>query len=148
LKVQTTEIRVQTQHRLEFVDLTDDLLAAVKNSGVVDGAALAFCAHTTCSLMVNEWEEGVLEDLRGRLDKIIPEGGYFAHDDFNRRTQNLIEDERANGRSHVVQIVLGGSSQTIPIRGGEVLFGRWQRLILLELDEPKARTVVFQVSGV
>jgi secondary thiamine-phosphate synthase enzyme len=147
MKVQTTELSVLAEHNRQFIDLTDELLAAVKNAGILDGSALAFCAHTTCSLLINEWEDGALEDLRRRLEVLIPRDGYYAHDDQGRRTQNRIKDERANGSSHVSQMVIGGSSQVIPIRSGDVLLGRWQRLIFLELDEPKARTIIFQILG-
>jgi hypothetical protein len=44
-------------------------------------------------------------------------------------------------------MVLGQTSQMIPISGGELLLGRWQRLFLLELDEPKERTVVLHAFG-
>jgi thiamine phosphate synthase YjbQ (UPF0047 family) len=82
------------------------------------------------------------------VEDLIPQGIYYAHDDLERRTQNLQEGhERANGRSHVTQMLLGGSSHAIPVAAGEPLLGRWQRLLLLELDEPKERTVLFHVFG-
>jgi secondary thiamine-phosphate synthase enzyme len=132
---------------MECVDLTEDLVRAVKDSGVTEGCSVAFCAHTTCNLFINELEDGALADLQGRLDSLIPSRIYYAHDDLERRTQNLVPDERSNGRSHVIQMVLGGTSQTIPVSSGELVLGRWQRLLLLELDEPKDRTCVFQVWG-
>jgi secondary thiamine-phosphate synthase enzyme len=148
LKTTTLTIRVLPEERHAFVDLTDDLRKAIKDSGVTDGCAVAFCAHTTCTLLINEWEEGALSDLRTRLDRLVPLDAYYAHDDLQRRTQNLQEDhERPNGRSHVAQMVVGGSSHAIPVAAGEPLFGQWQRLLLLELDEPKERSVVFHVFG-
>ena len=144
----TQEIRVRPPERLAIVDLTDDLRRAVKDSGVTDGCAVVFCAHTTCTLMVNEWEDGALTDLRARLESLVPGDVYYAHDDLERRTQNLQEGhERANGRSHVMQMIVGGSSHAIPVGAGEPLLGQWQRLLLLELDDPKERTVVFHVFG-
>ncbi len=97
--------------------------------------------------MINEWEEGAQEDLLKRLDVLVPDGIYYAHDDLGVRTQNLVEDERANGRAHVLQMIVGGNSQVVPVAGGILLLGRWQRLFLLELDEPKERTIVFQTIG-
>ena len=143
----TSETSVIPDRRLALVDLTDDLRRAVKDAGITDGCAVAFCAHTTCTLLINEWEDGALEDLRARIDSLIPEG-YYLHDDSDRRTQNLQEGhERANGRSHVAQMMLGGSSHAIPVTGGEPALGRWQRLLLLELDEPKERRILFHVFG-
>lgn len=144
----TIEVTVTAGGRLAFLDLTDDLRRAVKDAGVTDGCAVVFCAHTTCTLLINEWEDGALDDLRRRVEDLIPQGIYYAHDDLERRTQNLQEGhERANGRSHVTQMLLGGSSHAIPVAAGEPLLGRWQRLLLLELDEPKERTVLFHVFG-
>ena len=144
----TSEVTVLAEGRLGFVDLTDDLLRAVKDAGVSHGIAVAFCAHTTATLLINELEDGALEDLRARIESIAPGDVVYAHDDLERRSQNLQEGhERPNGRSHVAQMVLGGTSHVIPVRDGEPVLGTWQRLLLLELDEPKERTVVFQVLG-
>ncbi|HZA39172.1 MAG TPA: secondary thiamine-phosphate synthase enzyme YjbQ [Actinomycetota bacterium] len=147
MRIVTSEVVVRAPAQMGSVDLTDDLLRAIKDSGVTEGCSVAFCAHTTCNLFINELEDGALTDLRTRLDHLVPGGIYYAHDDFDRRTQNLQPDERSNGRSHVIQMVLGGTSQSIPVSSGEPLLGRWQRLLLLELDEPKDRTCVFQVWG-
>lgn len=143
----TRSLNVTAGARFGFVDLTAQLEAAVAGSGLSDGLCIAFCRHTTCGLMINEWEDGAQEDFVKRLRVLVPEHVYYAHDDMDRRTQNLVPDERANGRSHVLQMLVGGNSQTIPIAGGKPLLGRWQRLFLLELDEPKEREIVFQTVG-
>ena len=148
MKSTTLTIQVRPERRHDFVDLTDDLRRAIKDAGVTEGCAVVFCAHTTCALLVNEWEDGALHDFRTRLDDLVPGDVYYAHDDLERRTQNLQEaHERANGRSHVSQMIVGGSSHAIPVGAGEPLFGQWQRLLLLELDEPKDRSVIFHVFG-
>lgn len=134
--------------RLEFVDLTDELLRSVKDSGVTEGCVVAFCAHTTAALVINEWEDGALQDIRARLEALVPGDVDYSHDDLERRTHNLQEGhERPNGRSHVAQMLLGGSSHAIPVAGGEPMLGRWQRLFLVELDEPRERRVIFHVFG-
>ncbi|TMK82331.1 MAG: YjbQ family protein [Actinobacteria bacterium] len=148
MKSATETVRVNPSSRLAAVDLTDDLRRAIKDAGVTEGCAVAFCAHTTCALLINEWEDGALDDFCRRIDELVPGEVYYAHDDLARRTQNLQEGhERANGRSHVTQMLLGATSHAIPVSGGEPLFGQWQRLILVELDEPKEREVLFHVFG-
>ena len=74
-------------------------------------------------------------------------GAYYAHDDFSIRTQNLHPDERKNGHAHVKAMLLSATSHAIPVVAGEPAFGTWQRLIFVELDEPKDRTVSFHVFG-
>jgi secondary thiamine-phosphate synthase enzyme len=145
--VASTSIEVLAGSRLSVVDLTDDLRRAIKDSGVTDGCAVAFCAHTTCVLMINELEDGAIEDIGRTIEALVPVDGYYAHDDMARRTQNLTENERINGAAHVGAMLLGGSAHPIPVTAGEPLLGEWQRLMLLELDEPKARTITFQVFG-
>jgi secondary thiamine-phosphate synthase enzyme len=148
VKSSTVTIQVLPERRHAFVDLTEDLQRAVKDAGVTEGCAVAFCAHTTCALLVNEWEDGALEDLRHRIEALVPGHVYYAHDDLERRTQNLQEGhERANGQAHVTQMLLGTTSHAIPVAAGEPMFGQWQRLLLLELDEPKERSIVFHVFG-
>jgi len=141
-------VTVTAAGRLEVVDLSDELRRAVKDSGVTEGCVVAFCSHTTCTLVVNELEEGALEDLRRRIEALVPGEAYYAHDDLERRRQNLEDGhERPNGRAHVAQVLLGGSSHAIPVTQGEPALGQWQRLLLIELDEPRERKVLFHVFG-
>ena len=144
----TFEHSVTAVARLDFLDLTEELERAVKDSGVTEGCVVAFCVHTTAALMINEWEQGALDDFRARLQELVPEDASYSHDDLERRTQNLQEGhERPNGKSHVAQMLIGGSSHAIPVTGGKPMLGKWQRLMLIELDEPKERQVAFHVFG-
>jgi secondary thiamine-phosphate synthase enzyme len=141
MKSATTTVDVAAPSRYAYVDLTEELVRAVKDSGVTDGAAVVFCSHTTAALVINEWEDGALEDFRNRIRTL-------AHDDLARRTQNLDEShERRNGPAHVKAMLLSATSHAIPVTAGEPMLGRWQRLILFEMDEPKDRRIVFHVFG-
>ena len=148
MRSMTTAVEVTATERYGYLDLTDDLRRAIKDAGVTDGAAIAFCEHTTAALLINEWEDGAMADLRRHLIEQIPHDGvYYAHDDFEVRTQNMNEDERKNGHAHVKAMMLSATSHAIPVVAGEPAFGRWQRLIFLELDEPKERRITFHVFG-
>ena len=148
MKSSTTTIQVAVQERYAFLDLTDDLRRAIKDSGVTSGAVIAFCAHTTCALLINEWEDGAQADFRRHLTDLVPDDGrYYQHDDFEIRTQNLNPDERQNGHAHVKAMLLSATSHAIPVIDGEPGFGTWQRLIFFEMDEPKERTITFHVFG-
>lgn len=147
MRSRTIEVIVTAAARDSFVDITDDLQRTITDAGVTNGCVVVFCRHTTCALLINEWEDGALADLRARLGLLVPTECYYAHDDFGMRTQNLVPDERRNGRAHVAQMIVGGTSQSIPVAGGEPLMGTWQRLMLLELDDPKERALLFHVFG-
>lgn len=144
LRSSTTIHTVEAGARLAFVDLTPLLERALRDDLVTDGFAIVFARHTTCAVVINELEDGVQSDVAARLDVLFPPSIYYAHDDLSIRTQNLQPGERANGHSHVASMLMGATSQTIPVAGGEPLLGRWQRLLLIELDEPKPREIVFQ----
>ena len=148
MRASTTTIEVTAADRYAYLDLTGDLERAIKDSGVTDGAAIVFCTHTTCALLINEWEDGALADFRRQMTQLVPHDGVvYAHDDFETRTQNMHEDERANGHAHVKAMLLSATSHAIPVVAGEPGFGTWQRLIFFEMDEPKDRTITFHVFG-
>ena len=148
MRSSTTTVDVAAPERYAYLDLTEDLQRAIKDAGVTDGAAIAFCEHTTAALLINEWEDGALADFRRYLTGSVPQDGiYYEHDDFDVRTQNMHENERKNGHAHVKAMLLSATSHAIPVVAGEPALGRWQRLIFLELDEPKPRRVTFHVFG-
>lgn len=148
MKTVTTSLMVTPPERYAFLDLTDDLRRAVKDAGITEGLVVAFCAHTTCALLINEWEDGALDDFRRHLTELVPhEGAYYRHDDFELRTQNLHADERKNGHAHVKAMLLSATSHAIPVADGEPSLGTWQRLLFFEMDEPKERTITLQVFG-
>ena len=148
MKATTTTLTIHPPERYAFLDLTDDLRRAVKDAGITDGLVVAFCAHTTCALLINEWEDGALDDFRRHLTELVPdEGAYYRHDDFELRTQNMHPDERKNGHAHVKAMLLSATSHAIPVAAGEPSLGTWQRLLFFEMDEPKDRTITFQVFG-
>ena len=143
----TMEVVVRAAERDLCLDVTEHLENAIKDSGVTTGCAVAYCTHTTCGIIINEWERGVLGDLAARLGRLVPEDEYYAHDDFSIRTQNMHPGERRNGRAHVAQMLLGATSHAVPVAAGWPLLGMWQRLIFVELDEPRDRSLLFHVFG-
>ena len=115
----TTNLQLTPTCRHDIIDVTDELERAVKDSGVTEGCIVAFCAHTTATLVLGEWEDGLLEDFRKRLLDLAPPDIYYAHDDLSRRTQNIGDwEEPINGHSHIAHMIMGGSSHTIPVGAG------------------------------
>jgi secondary thiamine-phosphate synthase enzyme len=144
----TTTLQVKPSCRLDVIDVTEELERAVKDSGVTEGCAVAFCAHTTATLVLGEFEDGLIEDFRKRLNELAPPGIYYAHDDLSRRTQNIGDwEEPINGHSHIAHMIMGGASHTIPVGAGRPLLGRWQRLLLVELDGARTRELILHVFG-
>jgi secondary thiamine-phosphate synthase enzyme len=109
-----------------------------------------YSPHTTCSVRVNEFESGFLEDFATMLKRLVPsEGHYYAHDDWDKRTENICEEdmEFGNGHSHCMSMLLGPAGESIPVRDGELCLGTWQRVLFLELDRERDRRWLVQVVG-
>ena len=140
-------LRVETSAAPQFVDITDRVCAVVRDAGVRAGLVVVYSRHTTAAVTINEWEPLLLEDMARLLERVAPEDGDYRHNDFSVRTVNMIEDESPNGHAHCRHLVLG-ASETIPIVDGQAALGRWQRVFLVELDQPRTRDVLVQVLGV
>lgn len=130
-----------------FYDVTDLVADVVSRSGVLDGSVLASMAHTTCALIVQENEPLLLADLADRLRRFASEAETYRHNELHIRVVNVCADECANGHSHCQHALLG-SSATLPVHAGNLVLGRWQRLLAVELDHPRTRRVMVQVIGV
>jgi secondary thiamine-phosphate synthase enzyme len=139
-----------TERASQFIDLTDDVLAAVERAEVENGMALVYSPHTTCAIVINELETGFIDDFAELLAEIAPaDGRYYRHDDLDIRTQGIEEDtaDFPNGHSHLQTGLLSSASQTIPIVDGKLMLGVWQRVFLCELDRSRSRKVFIQVIG-
>jgi secondary thiamine-phosphate synthase enzyme len=138
-----TPITVPTEQTQQVVDVTDQVAVAVGRSDVDDGVVLVFCPHTSCGLALNEDEIGFHDDLSSVLEEVAPRGRSWVHDDLARRTQNLTPGvpERRNGWSHVRALLATTPSLTLPVADGRLAVGRWQRILLVEFDGPRSRTL-------
>jgi secondary thiamine-phosphate synthase enzyme len=149
VKVFQGETQLRTEGGLSVRDITDEVVQAVRASGVKDGIVCVYSPHTTCCVRVNEFEKGFLEDFATLLRRLVPSEGYYAHDDWDRRTENICEEdmERGNGAAHCMSMLLGSAGEAIPIRAGELCLGTWQRILFLELDRERERRWLVQVVG-
>ena len=149
MKVFQHETRLRTAGGLTVNDITEDVQRAVRESGVVDGIACIYSPHTTCCVRVNEMETGFLEDFCDLLRRLVPSESYYAHDDWDRRTENVCPEDMdfGNGHSHCMSMLLGPAGESIPVRDGELCLGTWQRVFLAEWDGPRTREVAVLVRG-
>ena len=119
-------------------DITDDLKAALQESGIRDGVLHATAIGSTVSLTTIEHEPGVIEDLKRAITRLAPPGLGYEH-------------ERAwhdgNGHSHV-QAALLGPSLSVPIRHGKLALGTWQQAVLINHDNrARQRRVEVTIIG-
>ncbi len=150
VKVFQQEQRFRTSGGLAVQDITEEVAAAVRESEITDGIACVYAPHTTCCIRVNEFESGFLEDFTTLLRRLVPaEGHYYAHDDWDRRTENICPEDMdvGNGHAHCMSMLLGSAGESIPVRDGELCLGTWQRVLFLELDRERDRRWIVQVVG-
>ena len=141
------EFETKTGGRLDALDITEEVLEVVKESGIRTGNALVFSPHTTCAVLIARPGAGLMSAMERAMHTIAPNDGYYVHDDLEVRTQNLVEGEPANGPSHIVHAFLGKASESVPVSDGQVVLGDDQRVLFVELDSSRARRYCIQVVG-
>lgn len=146
--LRTEVLHFKTTSPNEFWDVTDFVREVVDRSGTTHGQVTVYTPHTTTSLVINESETGFINDFNRALQAIVPADIYYEHDDHELRTENLQEDEFINGHAHVRQLLTGSTSVTIPVVDGQVVLGRWQRVLFAELDQARDRRVMAHAQGV
>ena len=134
-------IDVDTAGRTELVDLTDTVMAFVRRSGVQEGLLSLWSMHTTCSVFINESQQALEDDILAFLEDAVARKKYYKHNDPNHS-----DCDRQNADSHLRAMLLGHSA-TMQVSGGELVVGRWQRVLCGELDGPRTRTIRAQVMG-
>jgi secondary thiamine-phosphate synthase enzyme len=149
VKVFQHERRLRTAGGLSVRDITDEINEVVAASGIKDGIACVYSPHTTCCVRVNEFEQGFMDDFAALLKRLVPQESYYAHDDWDRRTENICEEdmEFGNGHSHCMSMLLGSAGESIPVRDGVLALGQWQRVLFIELDRERDRRWLVQVVG-
>lgn len=146
MQTKTKKIKIKTARGPQFIDITDQVKDFVLDCGVKNGLVTVYSQHTTAAIKINENEPLLIEDMEKNLAKIAPSDGQYHHNDFEKRTVNMCDGECANGHSHCQHLLLS-TSETIPLIEGNLQFGMWQRIFLIELDHARERQVLVQVLG-
>lgn len=128
-----TSFRVKTSRRTEFVEITAQVRAAVKDEGLKAGACVVYCPHTTAAITVQEnADPDVVHDMLLWLNHHIPKDvSGFRH-------------AEGNSDSHIKSSLVG-SSATVLVNDGDLVLGTWQGIYFCEFDGPRERTVMVQM---
>lgn len=127
------ELTVRSRYAREMIDLTARVAEVVTAAGADEGICSVYVSHATAAVVIHENDDpNLCTDLLDALDKLIPEG-VWRHDRVD-----------GNGAAHLKAAILG-PGETIPVRGGRLLLGTWQAIMLVELDGPRQRRVVVTV---
>lgn len=142
LLVHGETLTVQSTARIDLHDVTDRVMALVHGAGVREGFVNVWSMHTTCAVLINEHQRALVADMKRFLEEIVEKDAEWLHNDPRHS-----DCDRSNADSHLRAMLLG-HSLTLQISGGEVVLGQWQRILVAELDGPRARTLRVQVMGV
>jgi secondary thiamine-phosphate synthase enzyme len=138
MKVRTVKLTEKSQGFCDIIDITAKVQEQVKKEQVQKGLVTLFVPGSTAALTTIEYEPGLVQDLKELVEKLIPSGRRYHHDD------RWGDD---NGFSHLRASLFGPSLQ-IPIEGGRLALGTWQQIILVDFDNrPRTREVTVQVMG-
>ena len=128
---------IQTKGHYDFINITDQVVQVIKQSGITDGLAVIFVSGSTAAITTMEYESGIIEDLIQVFEKIAPEKADYKH---HQRWGDH------NGAAHI-KSALVGSDLTVPIKAGKLQFGTWQQVVLIDFDEkPRQREIVIKVA--
>lgn len=137
MKVHTEYLHFQTKQRREMVHITPQIEDIVQRSGIQDGFCLVSAMHITAAIYVNDFEDGLIEDIGEWLEKLAPAGRDYKH----HRTG---ED---NGDAHLKSLLLH-QEVTLPITKGKLDLGTWQRVFYAEFDGQRKKRVIVKLMGV
>jgi len=128
------EIRLRTERRSQFVEITSDVRDAV--AGTRGSAVLVYVPHTTAGVTINERvDPALVTDLEDALERIVGDDWPWRHDD----------QDGPNAPSHVRAAMIG-PSVLVPLReDGSLALGTWQGIFFCEFDGPRERSVYVSV---
>jgi secondary thiamine-phosphate synthase enzyme len=141
MKVVSHKFEVNSEERLDLIDLTQKVRELFNGSMVKEGMLYLHSMHTTTAIMINEWQQALLDDLKSFLRDVVDDKDYFWHNDPEHS-----DCVRSNASSHLRSSLLSHNVM-VPIEEGKLVLGQWQSIIFAELDGPQKRSVFAQIIG-
>ncbi|MCB0721939.1 MAG: secondary thiamine-phosphate synthase enzyme YjbQ [Ignavibacteriae bacterium] len=138
IRISTNEIIKKTRGNCDIINLTDDLIDLLRETGMNQGQCTVFSIGSTSAITTVEYEPGLIKDIPEFLDELIPQYKKYHHNDTWGD---------GNGHSHL-RSSLYKSSLTIPFSNGEFYLGTWQQVVFLDFDNrERTRRIIVQFIG-
>jgi secondary thiamine-phosphate synthase enzyme len=138
MSVKSYDFHVDTKGYGDIIDVSKQVQDLVRKSGLTNGIATVFIPGSTASVTTVEFESGLLSDLQGAFDRLVPTELEYAHD---------ARWGDGNGFSHV-RAALVKASLSVPFSDGSLNLGHWQQIVVIDFDNrPRKRRVLVQVMG-
>ena len=121
-------VTIQTNKKDQVVDITETVENYLQEAQAESGVCVVFVAHTTCALTTADLDPGTDLDLLAALRHLLPKMSYRHPHDPGHTPDHLL--------SSII-----GPSVAIPFQDRQLQLGTWQRVVLIELDGPRERTM-------
>lgn len=136
LKTHTTYLWFNTKKTREYIRITDEVQQMVEESGIREGFVLVSAMHITAGIYVNDWEDGLIEDIDEWLEKLAPERPEYKHHNTGE----------TNGDAHLKRILIN-HQVTVPITNGKLDLGPWEQIFYAEFDGKRKKRVILKAMG-
>jgi secondary thiamine-phosphate synthase enzyme len=130
------ELWFETTTRRAYINITPQVEAVVKKSGVSEGLVLVNAMHITASVYINDDEQGLLQDYDRFLESIAPHEAAYRH--------NATGED--NGDAHIKRQLMG-REVVVAITEGRLDFGPWEQIFYGEFDGRRRKRVLVKVIG-
>ena len=131
-------LTLNVPRRIGFVNITPDVEAAVRESGVREGLCLVNPMHITASVFVNDDEEGLHRDYERFLETLVP------HEPITQYRHNDTGEENAD--AHIKRQLMGREA-VVAITNGKLDFGTWERIFYGEWDGRRPKRILVKIIG-
>ncbi len=155
VKFITQVLNYETDKRIELYNITPDITAIVKSSAIQNGIMNIASLHTTTALFINEFQSALLTDIKSFLERLVGQSKNHQHDceknglpsnGYKHNCEYCSDCDRKNADAHLGATLLG-HNLCLQVANGELVAGKWQSIILAELDGPRERTIISQLIG-
>ncbi|MDB5292136.1 MAG: secondary thiamine-phosphate synthase enzyme [Phycisphaerales bacterium] len=132
------ELWFNTPHRRDYVNITDQVEALVRKSGVQNGLCLVNAMHITASVYINDDESGLIQDYDQWLEQLAP------HEPTAKYRHNRTGEDNAD--AHLKRQVMG-REVVVAITDGKLDFGPWEQIFYAEFDGRRKKRVLVKIIG-
>lgn len=136
MKSHTQYLLFNTENKIEFVNITDEVTQIVAKSTIREGLCLVNAMHITSSIFINDEEEGLKSDFKQWLEKLAPQKAYYQHNSSG-------ED---NGSAHLKRTIMG-REVVVAVTKGKLDFGPWEQIFYGEFDGQRPKKVLVKIIG-
>jgi len=141
MKTKLETLALNTEEKQQLINITSRVKEVVDRSGIRNGFIGLFSQHTTAALLVSEFQNALLEDIRAFLGRVVEDDRMYKHN-----SPEFSDCDRKNAASHL-RSLLFNNSVVLPVCEGELVLGQFQSVILAEMDGPRERSLKLQFVG-